>query len=286
MEKKKTGLILEGGAMRGLFTSGVCDVMMENSIEFDGIIGVSAGAAFGCNYKSRQPGRVIRYNKKYSKDPRFCSLRSLIKTGDMYGANFCYEEIPQKLDPFDTKTFTENETEFWTVSTDVETGKALYHKCTDGLGNDLLWIRAGASLPLVSRIVEAEGYKMLDGGIADSIPLRFFESIGYEKNVVILTRERGYKKEKASFMGIMRMALRKYPNMISAVERRHEMYNETLEYIEKREREGAILVLSPDEALPIARTEKDPEKLQKVYDMGRTVGEKRLSDIMSFIADR
>ncbi len=286
MEKKKTGLILEGGAMRGLFTSGVCDVMMENSIEFDGIIGVSAGAAFGCNYKSRQPGRVIRYNKKYSKDPRFCSVRSLIKTGDMYGAKFCYEEIPQSLDPFDTKTFTENDTEFWTVSTDVETGKALYHKCTDGLGNDLLWIRASASLPLVSRIVEVDGYKMLDGGIADSIPLRYFESIGYEKNVVILTRERGYKKEKASLMGIMRMALRKYPNMISAVERRHEIYNETLEYIEKREREGAILVLSPDEALPIARTEKDPEKLQKVYDMGRTVGEKRLSDIMSFIADR
>ena len=143
----KTGLVLEGGAMRGMFTCGVIDVLMENGIRFDGAAGISAGAVFGCNYKSRQIGRPVRYNKNYCKDPRYCSDRSLIKTGDLYGADFCYRELPDVLDPFDRETFKNDPMEFYIGATDVKTGKAVYHKCTDGGEDDLLWMRASASMP-------------------------------------------------------------------------------------------------------------------------------------------
>jgi len=281
----KKGLILEGGAMRGLFTSGITDVMMENGVVFDGAVGVSAGAAFGCNYKSKQIGRAARYNIRYAGDRRFCSLRNLIKTGDLFGVDFCYREIPLELDPFDTPAFIENPMEFYTVATNCETGKAVYHKCYDGLGDDLLHIRASASLPLVSRIVEVGDLKLLDGGIADSVPLRFFESIGYDRNIVILTQPADYRKEKASLLPLMKLTLRKYPKVTEAMARRHEVYNETLEYIAKREAEGAVLVIRPETALPIKRLEKDPEVLRAVYETGRTEGEKQLSRIKDFLSE-
>ena len=189
----KKGLILEGGAMRGMFTAGVIDVMMENGIEFDGAIGVSAGAAFGCNYKSRQIGRAIRYNMRFCNDPRYCGLRTLLKTGDLYSKDFCYKEVPLKHDIFDFETFRNNPMEFYVVCTDVETGKPVYKKCDNFDNNNFEWIRASASMPIVSNIVEIDGTKLLDGGVADSIPIRYFESIGYDKNVVILTQPRGYK---------------------------------------------------------------------------------------------
>ena len=155
----KKGLILEGGGMRGLFSAGVIDVFMENGIEFDAAIGVSAGAAFGSNYKSRQPGRVIRYNKRFAKDPRFCSLRSLIKTGDLFGAEFCYHTIPDTIDIFDTDAYLENPMDFYVVVTDVETGKAVYVN-SDVAGDDALeFFRASASMPIVSRPVEIRGKK-------------------------------------------------------------------------------------------------------------------------------
>ena len=171
----KTGLVMEGGAMRGLFTAGVIDVMMENGISFDGAIGVSAGAAFGCNYKSGQPGRVLRYNLRFCKDPRFCSVRSLIKTGDMFGADFCYREIPYEHDLFDYKAYAESPMEFHVVCTDVDTGEAVYKKCDALDGEQMEWLRASASLPLAARIVEIDGKGYLDGGIADSVPLKYFE---------------------------------------------------------------------------------------------------------------
>ena len=180
----KTGLILEGGAMRGMYTAGVLDVMMENNIWVDGAVGVSAGAVFGCNYKSKQIGRTIRYNKKYGRDPRYAGFHSLLKTGDYFGTEFCYHEIPERLDPFDSETFQKNPAEFYVVGTDVTTGKAVYHKCTTGTDKDLDWFRASASMPLLSNIVEVDGYKLLDGGIADSIPLKWFRSIGYERNII------------------------------------------------------------------------------------------------------
>ena len=282
----KKGLILEGGAMRGLFTCGVCDVMMENGVEFHGAVGVSAGAAFGCNYKSRQIGRAARYNIKYAGDKRFCSLRNLIKTGDLFGADFCYQRIPFELDIFDTKTFTENPMEFYTVSFDCETGETVYHKCYDGMGDDLLHFRASASLPMVSRPVAVGGRMLLDGGIADSVPIRFFESKGYEKNVVILTQPEGFRKEKSSSHRLCRLCLPKYPKVAEAMARRHLVYNETLDYIAKREKEGSALVIRPPEVLPIKRLEKDPQVLRLVYDLGRKEGERHLSKIQRFLSDQ
>ena len=213
----KTGFILDGGAMRGMYTAGVLDVMMENNIWVDGAVGVSAGAVFGCNYKSKQIGRTIRYNKKYGRDPRYAGFHSLLKTGDYFGTEFCYHEIPEKLDPFDTETFEKNPVEFYVVGTDVTTGKAVYHKCTNGKDKDLEWFRASASMPLLSNIVEVDGYRLLDGGIADSIPIEWFRSIGYERNIVILTRDKTYRKKKNKMIPLFKTVLHKYPEVARAM---------------------------------------------------------------------
>lgn len=279
----KTGLIMEGGAMRGMFTAGIMDVFMENGIEFDGAIGVSAGAAFGCNYKSRQIGRVIRYNKRFCKDPRFCSFRSLIKTGDLFGAEFCYHTVPDTLDLFDTEAYLANPMDFYVVCTDVETGKAVYIN-SDEAGDDALeYFRASASMPLVSRVVEINGRGLLDGGIADSVPVQFFESIGYDRNVIILTQPMGYIKKPSSAAKVMKLALKKYPKVIETMENRHNEYNETLAYIEKKEKAGEVLVIRPEAKLPIGRIEHNPDNLQAVYDLGRKAGEKYLNDVKNFI---
>ncbi len=283
MSEIKTGVILEGGAMRGLFTCGILDVMMENGIEVDGAVGVSAGAAFGCNMKSRQPGRALRYNLRFAKDKRYCSFRNLIKTGDLYDADFCYKKIPRELDPFDYDALVKNPMEFHMVATNVETGEAAYVKMNDGLGNDLEWMRASASMPLVSNIVEIDGGKYLDGGIADSIPLQYFESIGFNRNIVILTQPRSYEKKPNRLVGLMRLVLRKYPKLVDAVAKRHEMYNEETRYVFEQEKQGNVMVLCPDESLGIGRTESDPVKLQRVYDQGRELATKRLEEIKAFL---
>ena len=281
----KKGLVLEGGAMRGLFSSGIVDRIMEENIYFDGLIGVSAGACFGCNYKSKQIGRALRYNLEYCNDKRYCSIRSFLKTGDMYGAEFCYHELPEKLDIFDKEVFNANSTEFYLVCTDVETGKPIYHKMDKVTYEELEWMRASASMPLVSRIVEVDGKKMLDGGIADSIPLKYFQSIGYEKNVVVLTQHRDYRKIKNSLMPLIKTVLNKYPKLVDAMARRHEMYNETLDYIWDEEKKGNIFVLCPDEKLPIKRTEHNKQVLKTVYDIGRTVIDKRIDELKAFISE-
>lgn len=279
----KTGLIMEGGAMRGLFTAGVIDVMMENNIEFDGAIGVSAGAAFGCNYKSKQIGRAARYNIKYCNDPRYCSLKSLITTGNLFGADFCYRELPEKLDLFDNATYNSNPMDFYVVCTDVETGKPLYKKCDTTEGELLEWIRASASMPLVSKIVEVGGYKLLDGGISDSIPLKYFESIGYNKNVLILTQPKDYVKKKNELLPLMKIILRKYPKLVEAMAIRHEMYNKTTEYINEKEKKGDIFVVRPEKKLEVGRIEKNPEKLRQAHLAGRTEGEKAIAQMKEFL---
>lgn len=279
----KTGLIMEGGAMRGMFTAGVTDVMMENGITFDGAIGVSAGAAFGCNYKSNQPGRAIRYNSTYCRDPRYAGLRSLIKTGNLFGAEFCYVEIPQKLDIFDEEAFINNPMEFYVVCTDIETGEVLYHRSGDS-EHELEWFRASASLPLAAKPVEVDGRKLLDGGIADSIPLKYFESIGYNRNVVILTQPRGFVKQKNKLVPIIRHALKEYPKVAELLSNRHNDYNETIAYIEEREKSGEILVIRPPAALNIKPVCRDPEELRRVYNIGRKVGEEMIEQIKTFVA--
>jgi len=279
----KKGLIMEGGAMRGLFTAGVIDVMMENDIEYDGAIGVSAGAAFGCNYKSRQIGRVIRYNIDNCRNPEYCSFRSLIKTGNMFGAEYCYHKLPEELDLFDYETYEKNPMEFYIVCTDVESGNPVYYKSEKADRECLEWMRASASMPLASRIVEVGGYKLLDGGISDSIPIKYFESIGYNRNVVILTQPEDYVKGRNKLIPLMKTVLRKYPNVVDTIARRHEIYNETTEYIKKKEREGDILVIRPDEALPIKRVEHDADKMRNVYGLGRVVAMRRLEEIKEFL---
>lgn len=279
----KTGLILEGGAMRGMFTAGVMDVMMENGVEFDGAIGVSAGAAFGCNYKTRQIGRVIRYNTRFSKDKRYCGVRCLLRTGDMYSADFAYGEVPLIHDPFDFDTYMNNPMEFYVVCTDIEKGEAVYHRYEGWDDHGFDWIRASASMPLVSRAVEIDGMKLLDGGISDSVPLRYFESIGYDRNIVVLTRPSDYVKKKNGILPLIKAKYRKYPKMVELMADRHNAYNKDIAYITEKEKRGEVLVIRPDAALPIGRVDKDPEKLRAVYEIGRQTAEKLLPEIKRFL---
>lgn len=279
----KKGLVLEGGAMRGLFTAGVLDVLMENKIEFDSCIGVSAGAAFGCNFKSGQIGRAIRYNTRFCKDKRYCSVRSLIKTGDIFGAEFCYHTIPEKLDKFDIEAYDNSDIEFYVVCTDVYTGKPVYHLC-DKVDNDAYeWFRASASMPMVSKPVKVGGMTLLDGGMSDSIPLEFMVNKGLDKNLVILTQPRVYTKEKASAMGLMKLSLRKYPNMIKCIADRHEMYNKQREYVFEKEKSGEAFIIFPEEKLPIGRIEHDEAVLRKVYEIGRKTAEKNLDRLIAYL---
>ena len=282
MDSEKRGLVLEGGAMRGLWTAGVLDVMMEHDVWPDGMIGVSAGAAFGCNMKSRQPGRAIRYNTRFAKDARYSGLRSWLTTGNYYNAEFGYHTMPRELDPFDNAAFEQNPMAFYVVCTDVETGQPVYRQLTEATEETYDWIRASASMPLMSRIVELEGRKLLDGGVADSIPLAYFESLGYQRNVVILTQPLGYQKAHNKLMPLLRLSLRKYPRMIQALDERHLMYNRQLAYVTQAEAEGRCLVIRPDGPIPIGHVSHDPAKMQRVYDMGRAEGERRIADIIRF----
>ena len=284
MGKVKTGLVLEGGAMRGMFTCGVTDVFMENGIDFDGIVGVSAGATFGCNYKSKQPGRAVRYNKRFSRDSHYGTFRSLLRSGDLYDAKFCYEDIPFKYDLFDVKTYRENPLKFYVVVSELETGKALLHEIPNGDGEDLKWMRASASLPLVSTPVELEGKRYLDGGITSSIPLKQFMELGYEKNIVILTRTRDYVKKPSSMAGLMKLILRKNPEIVKAMERRHIMYEEEKAFVFGQEAAGNCLVIAPEVDVGISRTEHNPDELERVYQMGRATGLKHLSAVKEFLS--
>ena len=279
----KTGLILEGGAMRGMFTAGVTDVFLDENINFDAIYAVSAGACFGCSYKSKQKGRALRYNLKYCRDKHYCSIYSLITTGDLYGVKFCYEDLPKTLDVFDDEAYNKDKAEFFAVCTDVETGEPLYVKCDKSDEKMLTAIRASASMPIVSRIVDFEGKKLLDGGVSDSVPIKKAQKDGCEKCVVILTQPKGYIKKKNPLMLLSKILLGKYPRLISAMENRHIIYNETTAYIESQEAKGNIFVIRPPAPLDISRTEHNPKKLQKAYDMGVNEARKHLSHLKTFL---
>ena len=282
MVNGKKGLVLEGGAMRGLWTAGVTDVMMEHDIWPDGLIGVSAGAAFGCNYKSRQIGRAIRYNTRFAKDARYSGMRSLLLSGDYFNAKFGYHVVPYQYDIFDIQAFEKNPLEFTVVCTDVETGKPMYHQMDHVDYDELEWLRASASMPLASKVVKVQGHKLLDGGVADSIPLQYYESIGYKKNVVILTQPLGYQKEHNKLMPLMRLALHRYPHFLKALDERHHMYNYQLEYVANAERLGRCLVIRPDEKIPIGHISHKPEQMHHVYELGRKVGERYIERIIEF----
>lgn len=277
------GLVLEGGALRGLFTCGVTDVLLEQGVTgFGGMIGVSAGAAFGCNFKSGQAGRVLRYNQRFAHDWRYCSLRSLIATGDLFGA-FCYHELPNRLDVFDAQAFAQNPMHFWLVCTDVRTGEPVY-KQLDHIDYEAEeWFRASASMPLVSRPVAIGNELLLDGGMTDSIPLERFEQLDYDRNVVVLTQPEGYVKQPNRAVPLMRLLLRRYPAVARAMARRHEVYNQQLRYVAQAEREGRALVIRPRAKLAIGHTCHDEQVMQQVYDQGRSVGQQRLHEIQEFL---
>lgn len=264
----KTGLVLEGGGVRGIYTAGVLDVFMEHGLTFDGVIGVSAGAIHGCSYLSGQKGRSLRYYKKYCSDPRFMSIRSWLTTGDVVGAEFCYHELPEKLDIYDHEAFARCGVPFYVTVSNVETGRAEYLRVTD-MRAQIDYLRASASLPYFSRMVEIDGKKYLDGGCTDAIPLKAFEDMGYGRNVVVLTRHRGYRK-KPELRALNRLVYSKYPAFLEAMKNRHINYNNTVSMLRQKERAGKIFTITPSRPLEIGRLEKDPEKVQAIYDIGRS----------------
>lgn len=280
----KTGLVLEGGAMRGLFTAGVIDVLMENNIKFNGAIGVSAGAAFGCNYKSGQIGRVIRYSKRFANNKKYASLWSLLTTGDYFGAEYAYHFIPNKLDIVDFETFHNNPMEFWAVATNVGSGKAVYRQLNTLDYEELEFVRASASMPLVSNIVKLNGQRLLDGGVADSIPLAFFQKQGYQRNVVVLTQPKGYRKQPNKLMPLMHLQLHRHPKMLKALAERHIMYNKEVDLVLQEERKGNVFVLQPQIKLTIGHTSHNPKKMQETYEHGRKVATEELEKLKQFLA--
>ena len=279
------GLVLEGGAMRGMFTAGVLDVMMENGIRLDAAVGVSAGAVFGCNYKSHQPGRAIRYNKAYCRDKRYCSLASWLRTGDLYNVEFGYHTLVWKLDRFDRAAFAADPMPFWAVCTDAETGKPVYHLCEKGDEEDVEWLRASASMPLAARPVDIRGQKLLDGGVSDSIPLKFMEREGYARNVAVLTQPEGFKKRKNRLIPWVRLLLRRYPMVARRLKTRHVEYNAALRSVAEREADGRLFVIRPPERLRVGAAERDPDRLERVYQTGRREMEKRLEELKAFIRE-
>lgn len=279
----KTGLVLEGGAMRGMYTMGVLDVMMEHDLWVDGAVGVSAGAVFGCNYKSRQSGRAIRYNMTYCNDSRYMDLRSFIKNGDIVDEPFCYHTLPYELDVFDQETYRENPMDFYVVCTDVHTGKPVYHLCNEGGEEDIQWMRASASMPLVSRPVTIGGQTLLDGGISDSIPIDWFQKQGYEKNIVILTQSRGYRKHPSKMQPLLKRMLKKYPAVVKDMEKRHEVYNKELERLEELKVKGEALVIQPSKPVVVSRMEKNRDKIWDLYVLGRRDALRQLDEIRKFI---
>jgi len=278
----KTGLVLEGGGMRGVFTTGVLDVFLDENIDFDLCIGVSAGAGHACSYLAKQKRRGFRVNTDYLDDKRYCSMYSLLKTGDMFGAEMLYHTIPEKLYPIDNETFRAGKTEFRVAVTNCETGKAEYPQIRD-LYKDVEYVRASSSLPLLARIVELDGKAYFDGGISDSMPVKFAVDSGCDKTVVVLTQPKEFVKKPESFLGVMRRKYKKYPEFVKSIENRHNMYNETLALIEKLEAEGKVLAIRPETDLGISRTEKDIAKLQAAYDEGARVCRQRMSEIKAFL---
>ena len=269
--------------MRGMFTCGAIDVLMENGLTFDGAGGISAGAVFGCNFKSRQIGRPIRYNKRYCRDKRYKSLHSLLTTGDLYGVDFCYRELPDVLDVFDRKVFRENPMAFYVGATDVDTGEIVYHRCSDGGDRDMQWLRASASMPLVSRVVEIEGRRLLDGGVVDPTPYFYMKKLGYGRCVVILTQSETYRKEKSPALPLIRFALRKYPRLAEAMEKRPERYNAHIAAICADEKAGKCLGIRPPAPLPVHRTENDPDRLEQAYQIGRAETMRKMTEIRRFL---
>lgn len=278
----KIGLVLEGGAMRGMFTAGVLDVLLDEQIAVDGAVTVSAGALFGINYPAKQRGRVLRYNLKYLHDKRYMGWHSLFTTGNVVNKEFAFYELPFTLDPFDQATFAASQIDFWVTLTNIETGEPEYVKITDAFAQ-MEALRATSAMPMVSRVVEIEGKKYLDGGISDSIPLDKAMALGYDKIIVILTRPLDYRK-KPSNNWLFKLFYRNYPKLIERWANRYAEYNQAVEKVIEMEKAGKIFVIRPSESLDISRLEKDLAKVQAMYDLGVKDGQAALSELKDYLA--
>lgn len=279
----RAGLILEGGGMRGVYTAGVLDFFMDAGIWLSHCYGVSAGAVNATNYLSKQRGRTFRISANYINDKRYCSVKNLLATGDLFGAEFLYNRIPNELDPFDYKTFESSDSRMTAVVTNVNTGEPQYKLITD-LRREMQWLRASCSLPLLAKIVELESGHYLDGGITDSIPLERSMLDGNCKNIVILTRHSGYQKKPEGAAALLgSLFYQKYPQTLEAGKRRHLVYNRQLELVTEQERLGNALVICPKSPVTIGRAEKDTRKLTAFYDQGYADAKEKLEQIMGFL---
>ena len=278
----KIGLVLEGGGMRGLFSAGVLDALLElKELSVNGIVGVSSGALFGVNYVSKQKERAVRYNKKYADDKRYMGLHSWITTGNAVNKDFAFYELPYKLDVFDNETFKKAKTDFYVVMTNVESGKPEYVLIEDAFAQ-MEYLRATSALPFASKIIEINDKKYLDGGISDSIPIDFCESLGYDKIIAVLTRPEGtYKEDKLGFL--YKLVYRKYPNLVNSLLNMATDYEKVLAKIKDLENKGKIFVVRPPEVLKIGRLEKNRDKIQKVYETGLNTGLKELDNIVKYL---
>ena len=277
----KVGLVLEGGAMRGLYTAGVLDAFMDYDIKVDGIMGVSAGALFGVNYPSKQRGRTLRYNKKYVNDKRYMGLGSLIKTGNIINKEFAYYEIPFKLDKFDEEVFEKSGIDFYAVVTNVETGKAEY-PLIKNCEKEIEMLRASSCMPIVSKIVEIGKKKYLDGGIADSVPYEKMMELGYDKIIVVLTRDIEYRKKKTNQL-IPKLFYKRYPKLVETINNRYKDYNESIDKLIELEKDKKVFVIRPSVNLHVKRIEKDVNKLQAIYDLGIKDVKKNIKKINTYL---
>lgn len=260
----QAGLILEGGGMKGAYTTGILDFFLEKGIAFSRVYGVSAGAIHMMSYLSKQKRRSINIGVKYAGDKRYCSVESLLRTGDIFNVDMCYNLIPRKYDPFDNEAYMRYPGKAYAVVTNIETGKPEYLRVKDGFA-DLVKVRASASLPLVSRNVEIDGKLYLDGGISDAIPIQKSILDGNDRNIVILTKEVGYVRQPSSQLGLIKMRYRKFPKVYELMKQRHTSYNETMDFLRRQQENGQAFVIQPKKPSDVGRLEKDPKKIEALY---------------------
>lgn len=279
----KTGLVLEGGAMRGMYTAGVLDVLMENGIRADKVVGVSAGALFGVNFLSGQIGRVIRYNRRFNQNRDYLGLRPLLREGNIVSTYLAYELVPRQLDPFDDAKFQQSGVPFYAVVTNVHTGEPEYIRIRS-VFRQMDVLRASGSMPAVSRPVKIDGEKYLDGGITDSIPFRWMSEQGCGKLIVVLTRDGTYRKKP--IIGAAAVYRLRYPKVAKQLANRHLRYNACLDELRSWEKAGRAFVIRPSEPIPIETIERDPEKLRAVYDLGVRDAKASLNRLRNYLSER
>ncbi len=280
----KIGLVLEGGGMRGFYTMGVLDYLLDHQLMPDYVIGVSAGACHGVSYVSKQRGRSYRVNTNYLEDKRYISLSNFIKTKSVFGMDFIFDEVPHQLDLFDYETFLNSPVEFKLAVTDVETGKPVYFDKTH-LNYDCTVLKASSSIPGFAPMVDYQGRKYLDGGTSDAIPFSKAFEDGCDAVIVVLTRDRNYVKSPEPFRFFYKRIFKHYPRMIELLDERHLYYNQTLSKLKELEKEGKAIVIAPTHPIKISRFEKDLNNLQPIYDLGQNDAAKTLNQIKQFIAN-